>query len=210
MTAASREGSLFGWKTKGGPILYQSFIEDASLPEILKRIDEDLARTTRAAGCGCSGALHVSNYPRKPRCPWTLPEGCDRRLSFTCAICRKRTTPPSALFLGRRVYLAVVVALVSALRQGPTPARMAVLRQHWGVPERTVLRWQKWWGEAFAGSPFWRQARARLARPLDEAVLPFSLAVAFGVDSGAVDRVCALLHFLAPITTHPWLLAQAS
>jgi hypothetical protein len=57
------------------------------------------------------------------------------------------------------VYLAVVVALVSALRQGPTPARMAVLKQHWGVPEQTVARWQAWWGEAFARSPFWRQAR---------------------------------------------------
>lgn len=197
-------------RTKGGPILYQGFVEDASLPGLLRRVDEDLARTTRAAGCGCRGALHVSNYPRKPRCPWTLPAGCDRRLSFSCASCRKRTTPPSALFLGRKVYLAVVVALVSALRQGPTPARMAVLKQHWGVPEQTVLRWQEWWGEAFTRSPFWRQARARFARPLDEGTLPFSLAVAFGVDSGAVDRLRALLHFLAPITTRPWLLAQAS
>jgi len=191
------------------PILYQSFVEDASLPGLLQRIDEDLARTTRAAGCRCRGPLHTSNYPRKPRCPWTLPEGCDRRLSFTCGVCRKRTTPPSALFLGRKVYLAVVVALVSALRQGPTPARMAVLKRHWGVPERTVLRWQEWWGGAFTRSPFWRQARARFARPLDEAALPFSLVVALGVDSGAVDRLRALLHFLSPITTRPGLVAQA-
>ncbi|MEO8185366.1 MAG: hypothetical protein ABI895_41690, partial [Deltaproteobacteria bacterium] len=198
------------WNSKGGPILYQSFLEDASLPGILRGIDEDLARIARDAGCGCRGALHVSNYPRKPRGPWALPEGCDVRLSFTCAECRKRTTPPSALFLGRRVYLAVVVALVSALRQGPTPARMAVLKKHWGVPAQTVARWQKWWGDAFTRSPFWRQARARFAQPLDEAAMPFSLVGAFGVEGGAIDRLRALLNLLSPITTRPWLLAQAS
>ncbi len=196
--------------SKGGPILYQSFLENASVPGIMRMVDVDLARTTRDAGCRCRGALHVSNYPRKPRGPWALPEGCDLRLSFTCAVCRKRTTPPSALFLGRKVYLAVVVALVSALRHGPTPARMAVLEEHWGVPARTVARWREWWCEAFTQSPFWRQARARFARPLDEAAMPFSLVGAFGVESGATERLCALLHFLSPITTRPGLLAQAS
>ena len=87
--------------------MYQSFLEDASLPGILRRVDEDFARVTKEAGCRCRGVLHVANYPRKPRCSWELPEGCDLRLSFTCAECRKRSTPPSALFLGRKVYLAV-------------------------------------------------------------------------------------------------------
>lgn len=173
-------------------------------------VDADLARATRAGGCRCGGVLHVSNYPRKPRCPWDLPEGCDVRLSFTCADCRKRTTPASALFLGRKVYLAVVVALVSALRHGPTPRRMAVLKEQWGVPERTVARWREWWGEAFAKSPFWRTARARFARPLDEVTMPLSLVVAFGVEAGGTNRLCALLNFLSPVTTRPWLLAQAS
>ncbi len=108
------------------------------------------------------------------------------------------------------MYLAVVVALVSALRHGPTPARMAVLKEHWGVPAQTVARWQKWWGAAFTRSPFWRQARARFARPLDEAVMPLSLVGAFGVENGAIDRLRELLHLLSPITTRPWLLAQAS
>jgi hypothetical protein len=163
-----------------------------------------------AEGCVCQGTLHVSNYPRKPRCPWVLPESCGLRLSFTCARCRKRTTPPSALFLGRKVYLGVVVALVSVLRQGPTPKRMAVLKEHWGVPARTVARWREFWSEAFVESPFWKSARGRFATPPAEEVMPFSLAEAFGVGTGGVDRLCALLRFLSPVTTRPWLLAQVS
>jgi hypothetical protein len=38
------------------------------------------------------------------------------RLSFCCAECRKRTTSMSVRFLGRRVYLALAVVLVSASR----------------------------------------------------------------------------------------------
>lgn len=190
--------------------MYQSLFEDASLPGILRRVDEDFARATKEAGCRCRGVLHVANYPRKPRCPWDLPKGCDLRLSFTCAECRKRSTPPSALFMGRKVYLGVVVALVSALRQGQTPKRMAVLKEQWGVPARTVARWREWWGEAFTKSPFWRSARACFAKPLDEDAMPLSLLEAFDVETGRTDRLCALLRFFSPVTTRPWLLAQVS
>jgi hypothetical protein len=44
--------------------------------------------------------------------PAKLPEDDDRRLSLCCSQCRRRTTPPSVRFLGRRVYLAAVVVLV--------------------------------------------------------------------------------------------------
>ena len=39
------------------------------------------------------------------------------RFSFCCAVdgCRKRATPPSLRFLGRKVYLATVVTLISAM-----------------------------------------------------------------------------------------------
>ncbi|NLS97786.1 MAG: hypothetical protein GXX96_37065 [Planctomycetaceae bacterium] len=36
--------------------------------------------------------------------------------------CRKRTTPLSVRFLGRKVYLGAVVVLVAAMRQGPSPS----------------------------------------------------------------------------------------
>lgn len=49
-------------------------------------------------------------------------------MSLCCARCRKRRTPPSVRFLGRRVYLAAVVVLACVLRQGPTRWRVARLR----------------------------------------------------------------------------------
>ena len=193
-------------------MLYQTVRQDAKLLGVLKMVDAELAHATHVAGCRCGYALHVSNYPRKPRgpSPWGLPAECGLRLSFTCSECRKRTTPHSTVFLGRRVYVGVVVVLVATLRHGPTRARMAVLQAEWGVPKRTVARWCEWWRTAFATSPFWRSVRARLAQPLEAAVLPFSLAVAFGLESGGTSRLCALLEFLSPVTTRPGLLAQVS
>ena len=69
-------------------------------------VDKDLAATTKKQGCSCGGRLHCANYPRKPRggCE-NLPQSYDYRLSFCCDRdgCRKRTTPPSVRFLGRKV-----------------------------------------------------------------------------------------------------------
>lgn len=193
-------------------MLYQTVRQDSKLLGVLKMVDAELALATHVAGCRCGCALHVSNYPRKPRgaCLWGLPAGQGLRLSFTCAECRKRTTPHSTVFLGRRVYVGAVVVLVAALRHGPTRARMAVLQAEWGVPKRTVERWCEWWRTAFARSPFWRSAQARFASPIDKAALPFSLAGAFGVAAGGTGRLRALLEFLSPVTTRPWLLAQVS
>jgi hypothetical protein len=97
---------------------------------LLFRIDEDLAAQTRAAGCVfCGGKLHSARYPRKPRgvvCGLG-GEAYERRLSFCCARdrCRRRSTPPSVRFLGRRVYLSAVVVLVTALAAGLTGRRIA-------------------------------------------------------------------------------------
>ena len=41
--------------------------------------------------------------------------------------CRTRATPPSLRFLGRHVYLATVVTLISAMQLGTTPSRLARL-----------------------------------------------------------------------------------
>jgi hypothetical protein len=45
-------------------------------------------------------------------------------------------------FLGRKVYLAVVVILVAAMRHGPTPRRLRLLSEHFGADRRTIARWQ--------------------------------------------------------------------
>ena len=65
-----------------------------------------------------AGMLHSARYPRKPRGGLDdLGPDYATRLSFCCAVdgCRRRTTPPSVRYLGRRVYLGAVVVLVTAM-----------------------------------------------------------------------------------------------
>jgi hypothetical protein len=147
--------------------LYTSLLTEATLWEALIAIDQDLAATARAGGCRrCPGRLHCGDFRRKPRGgPATLPTAYDWRTSFCCARCRKRLTPPSVRFLGRRVYLGAVVVLASVLRQGPTPTRVARLRELLGVSADTLRRWHRWWRDAFVRTAFWKATRGRFACP---------------------------------------------
>jgi hypothetical protein len=176
---------------------------DARVFSVLLMVDHEIADEVRAAGCPCGGTLHSARYRRKPRggLPAELrPQYC-RRESFCCARegCRKRTTPPSVRFLGRRVYLAAVVVLVSAMTGGVTARRAQAMRSLVGVSPRTLQRWRAWWLKAFPGTTFWKEARARLTPPMEERRLPASLLERFA--ERWVDGLEACLRFLAPITT---------
>jgi hypothetical protein len=184
--------------------MYHSPLSDARFLPFLNSVDENLAETARKQDCPCCGGpLHSADYPRKPRGgPDSLPETYQRRFSFCCARegCRKRTTPPSARFLGRKVYLAVVVILVAAMRHGPTPSRVRALSAHFGADRRTIARWQVFWRELFPNTPFWKAEGARLVPGADTTTLPLALLDAFlpgSDDYGGWER---LLRFLAPIT----------
>ena len=110
-------------------------------------------------------ACTAANYPRAPRGgPDHLPEEYRCRFSFCCDRdgCRKRMTPPSVRFLGRKVYLGAVVILISAMRQGPTPRRVRELSTLFGVDRATIARWQAFWRDYIPQTPFWKLARARL------------------------------------------------
>ncbi len=183
--------------------MYLTWLADARLYEILTRIDEDLAETARQAGCRvCGDVLHRARFPRKPRGgPAALPADYDRRHSFCCAGegCRKRRTPPSVRFLGRRVYLGAVVVLATALRHGPTRTRATYLRELLGVDARTLARWRQWWRRTFAESPWWMAMRGRFAPPVPGPALPDSLLRRFAGDSW--EPLVALLRFVAPTTT---------
>ena len=182
--------------------MYPSLWHDARFHALLLRVDQDVAVAAREEGCPrCGGALHAAPYERKPRGgPPGLGEEHDRRFSFCCAEdgCRKRHTPPSLRFLGRKVYLGAVVVLVSAMRHGATPARMRKLRERVGVSRRTVERWRRWWREAFTESAFWRAATPAFMPPVETGRLPASLLERFAGDGEG--RLVALLRFLGPIT----------
>lgn len=184
-------------------------LEDARLFGVLQRFDEDLAARTRAERCPfCGGRLDVANYARKPR---GGPDGHNVRLSFCCGVegCRRRATPASVRFLGRKVYLGAMVVLATAMQQGLSPRRLLHLQEVLGVSRRTLKRWRAWWTEAFRTSPFWWSARGRLVRPIERDELPLGLLEAMGWKEEERAALIRLLRFIAPITTRPHLRSQA-
>lgn len=181
-----------------------SILSDPRLYVILLQIDLELAAQAQQQGCPhCGGRLDHARYPRKPRAPLTLGAEHCRRESFCCAVegCRRRTTPASVRFLGRRVYLATVVVLATALAHGLSPARVKRLRAELDVDRTTLRRWQRWWRETFVRTPFWKTARARFMPPVSQADLPRSLVARFSAET--VERVVVLLAFLAPSSGSP-------
>jgi hypothetical protein len=182
--------------------LYHNLFGDASFWAFLFSIDQDLAGTARQKACPCGGRLHSAKYPRKPRGSDHLSEHYGRRFSFCCDRdgCRKRVTPPSVRFLGRKVYLAAVVALVTAMRQGPNPRRVRELSERFGADRQTIARWQVFWQEHFPQTQFWKAARGRLVPAVAVEVLPLALLNAFLGRSDPCQDWGRLLRFLSPIT----------
>ena len=171
---------------------------DQQLHQLLEKVDWDLAEQAHQQGClFCGGKLHRADYDRKPR---GGPEW-DYRYSFCCARegCRRRRTPESVRFMGRRVYAGLVVVLVSARVHGLKPERVARLREALGIERRTLERWHQWWRVTFVESSFGRAARARFLPPLCPRTRPGLLGLSFQVQRR--DRRLALLRFLAPLTT---------
>lgn len=184
--------------------MYQALLRDTSLFDLLLKLDEDMAEEARRARCGCAGALHRAYYERKPRggLAGLGPEHAVR-FSYCCEKdgCRRRATPPSLRFLGRRVFFGVVVVLVPVLRDGPTSKRLERLSAEFAVSLRTLRRWIRWWRETFAASRFWLARQGLFSRPVASQALPSSLLLAFDGLGEVRARVLAMLRFLTPITS---------
>lgn len=179
--------------------MYHSVLRDANFLAFLADIDADLADAARVKGCAwCGGVLDSASFPRKPRAIGDLPKGYTRRFSFCCRSegCRRRRTPPSVRFLGRKVYVAAVVLLVTAMQHGPTARRVSELWALLGISRRTLSRWRRWWQDIFAATASWRVERARVGLPAAaEDVLPLSLLERFDGDERA--RAVGALRFIA-------------
>lgn len=170
-------------------------LQEPAFFRLLTRIDEEFAAATRLQGCqACEGPLHVANYPRKPRgCPAAVQEEYSRRLSFTCGRCDLRTTSPSVRFMGRRVYLAVVLMLVSG--SGSAQA----LRDQLRIAPVTLKRWRTWWRETFPSTRLWQSVRERFMPPVTSDQLPHSLLERFET-STLKGRLTQALRFIAPLS----------
>ncbi|MGH8316013.1 MAG: hypothetical protein ACRETU_12780 [Steroidobacterales bacterium] len=161
--------------------------------------DARIAARVKAGGCvHCGGRLDHADYPRKPRGGGVAQAGerMVRRTSFCCAKegCRLRETPPSLVFLGRRVYLGIAV-LVWSLR---------VAQAAWtssSPPRRTVGRWVEWFREQLPKTDLFVAARGRLWPPISDGdALPGVLVERFAKERGStIDALVATLRFLSPL-----------
>lgn len=168
----------------------------------LAQLDADMAARARARDCAhCGGPLHTADYPRKPRGgPWPIPDEMAIRRALCCGRegCRRRARVPSALFLGRRVYVGAVVALGAVLQHGVNARRVGVLSRELGVDRRTLTRWRRWWLETFPTTHAFAEIRAAIVPPPGVATMPLSLIASYeGADPPA--RLAALLRHLAMI-----------
>ena len=119
----------------------------------MEKVDADLAHEAAQLGClYCHGKLHRADFDRKPR---GGPQW-ERRYSFCCAEedCRRRRTPESVRFLGRRVYAGLVVVLVTVIIHGLKPARVRRIREVLQIDSRTLKRWRQWWLDTLCAQHF--------------------------------------------------------
>jgi hypothetical protein len=181
-------------------------LEKANLFHLLFQIDLDLACKCRLSGCPyCGGALHQSNYVRKPRGgPPEIPESCCIRHSFCCGACdcRRRVLPASCRFWGRRVYWGAVILVVTALGQGRTSGfSVNKLSRLFGIDRKTICRWMLYFREQFPYTPLWRRLRGKVSADVKDSALPSGLVRyfidQFGSEESAIGQC---LRFLAPAT----------
>ena len=172
---------------------------------VLLALDERAAERVRVAGCPrCGGRLDVANYPRKVRglsAEGETAGAYEMRFSLCCSRdgCRHRATPPSVRFLGRKVYAALAVLLVSAGHAADTgsPPAIAVTRDapSWA----TRRRYRSWWTVEFFATPWFAEMAGRFAEPLVAVDAPASLLERF---VGSLSkRVTGLLRLVSPLTT---------
>ena len=153
-----------------------------TLYKFLYDIDQELAEALKQKGCAyCDGRLHQANYTRKPR---GGPEGVGdeflKRRSFCCAVegCRRRATPPSVLFMGRRVYWGAVVLLATTLLQGREHS-MGKLQRTFGMVGKTLKRWLFYFHEEFPSRHAWQRLRGRVSSEVKNRNLPRDLLMLF-------------------------------
>ena len=193
--------------------MYRELLRDARFFELLLKIDREIAESVRARGCpmpDCGGPLCAGHFARKlrglPEVPdWKPAEDLSLRFDWCCGWCRQRTLPESVRFLGRKVYLGVVVVIASVVARGPTRDALRLLQAHLRVSWNTLNRWRTWWLE-LPRRDFWQSIRGILPVDLDLQRVPESLLACFTGDPAA--QIVRLLRLLGPLTARGFPSAQ--
>lgn len=166
--------------------------------DLLLQVDLDIETEAAQQPCSyCGDRLHRAYYKRSPRFPgMPLPDAFQVRPSFCCQRdgCRRRMTPTLTRFLGRKVYVSIVVLLVAAMTQGPSPKRLSAIKAELGISPHTVHRWCQYWKELFVKRNAWRYHRLKFMPPIDESGLPLTLLER--LERALGDQFEAALHLL--------------
>lgn len=139
--------------------------------DYLFEIDGIIAEEAKRTGCGhCGGkSLHRADYYRADWGLPSVPGGVRPRPGFACGRCRRRTTPPSVRYAGRRFYVAAVFLPFSLF----LPGSLDRLRTEAGLSiapcAATRRRWRRWWRDGFPRTLRWRDLAARIAEHAGEA-----------------------------------------
>lgn len=177
------------------------WIADTNFFLLLDHHDAQATRDAQADGCPmCGGRLDRADYPRKPRGGdiGIAGETLVKRRSLCCARegCRRRLTPPSLVFLGRRLYLAitVVVATWRATMRPPASAPAS-------PPRRTLRRWLAWFACEAPRTRWGIAVRARLWPALEPTeLLPGALVERLVRSGDLSEALVTALHVLAPLS----------
>ena len=180
--------------------MYQALLADVTFHHALLKLDEEIAAEWHQRGCGrCGARVDVANFERKPRAVlgsgW--PELGSIRFSFCCRAegCRKRSTPPSVRFLGRRIYFGAVVLIASVLMGGV--GSIGKLSRQLGPSRRTLMRWRRWWTRTFPRTARFREIVGRVSA-VNSADLPGALLDR--VSGSEPERVLRMLQILKPLS----------
>ena len=182
----------------------QNFLFKSSFHAHLVRIDRQLADICANKYCVyCRGKLHQADYPRSPLgMPQLFRDQYMWRISFCCSTCRKRITPPSVRFFGRRWYPAPIHVFIAIMTSGINKRRIALIEKYFGIAvnESTWRRWRKWWRDEFVVTKFWSHAKGQIP-PTNEIIQgPFPRVIFNFYRGNTEEKMLLFLPFLSPLT----------
>jgi len=130
------------------------------------------------------------------------------RFSYLCLDCRKRMTPPSIRFLGRKVYVsAAIIMACKAIELGHAVSLEEIRRLiSKYIPKITARRWVAWWRQAVWNSSFWREWQGKLCGYIQRNHFLCGVWNHFQeikhnvVEDPVVEIIQRVLQFFSPIT----------
>jgi len=141
-------------------------LEHSSFFQTLQSFDKDMSDAMKAKGCKhCSGKLDVGHYQRKPRgLEWAeLTDASYTRYSLCCReeSCRKRSTPLSLRFAGRKVYCSVFIVLFTLLQERGDQHAQQHLHKKFGLSLATARAWVELFKSRLSSSPWAKDMQSR-------------------------------------------------